>query len=87
LGQVPTEVADLHADALEAARVAQLVGDVIGSHLLELRDGMPVGRWRAWLREESLLRRPLVERYLHAAEVRRERRVERGLLAGIQLPD
>jgi hypothetical protein len=46
-----------------------------------------VTRWRAWLREESLLRRPLVERYRHAAEVRRERRVEQGLLARIQLPD
>jgi hypothetical protein len=65
------EIADLHRDALEAARVAQLVGETIGDRLLELRDGMPVTRWRTRLREESLLPRPLVERHLHAAKVRR----------------
>ena len=59
----------------QAARVAQLVGEVVGDRLLELRDGMPVTRWRAWLREESLLPSPLVERCLHAAEVRSEREV------------
>ena len=81
----PLGLTGRHAAALEAARVDQLVGDAIGARLLELRDGMPVTRWRVWLREESPLPRPLVERYVHAAEVRRERRVEQSVLAQIPL--
>jgi hypothetical protein len=46
--------ADLHRNALEAARVPQLTSE---NRILELLDGMPVNRWRAWLREESLLPR------------------------------
>ena len=43
-------------------------------------------RWRAWPRDGPVPR-PLVERSLHAAKVRRKRRVEQELLARIQLPD
>ena len=90
----PTVIVDQQGTIIYAnARVSEvlgynnqeLVGEAIGDRLLELRDGMPVTRWRAWLREESLLPRSLVERYLHAAEKRRERRVERELLARIAL--
>jgi hypothetical protein len=57
------EIADVQADARGGPR-----GAAIGDRLLELGDGMPVTRWRAWLREESRLPRPLMERYLHAAQ-------------------
>jgi hypothetical protein len=73
-------VADLHRGTLEAARVDQLVGETIGDRILEVRARMTEARWRAWLCEESLLPRALVERYLHVAGVQGERREEQEIL-------
>jgi hypothetical protein len=60
----PPGVGGRHADALEATRPAQRVGEAIGDRILHVRASMTEARWRAWLRDGPLPR-SLVLRYPH----------------------
>lgn len=49
LDRIAAEVAELHQDAREAARVAELCQVAAGARLLELRSAMEPGAWDRWL--------------------------------------
>jgi hypothetical protein len=63
------EIADLHADAVEAARVSRLCQVAAGQRLEEIRDGMRMLDWTKWVRSPECPVSPqLVARYLEAAD-------------------
>ena len=69
LDRLVAEVAELHLDALEAARVAELCMQAAGQRLAEIRAGMRAIDWHKWTRSNGCpLPRALVARYMEAAQ-------------------
>jgi hypothetical protein len=69
LDHLAAEVRELHGDALEAARVAQLCQVAAGQRLNEIRDSMRAIDWHKRVRSPYCpLPRALVARYMVAAQ-------------------
>jgi predicted secreted protein len=49
LDRLAAEVADLHADALHAARVERVCRVAAGQRLLEIRSSMGADAWSRWI--------------------------------------
>lgn len=68
LERLAAEVRELHLDALEAARVAELCALAAGQRLLELRGSMRAIDWHKWVRSDGCpLPHGVLARYLAAA--------------------
>jgi hypothetical protein len=67
LDALAAEVAELHADALHAARVERVCQVAAGQRLLELRDRMGASAWSKWIASGECPVLPATARALVAA--------------------